>query len=173
MAEATGEVGRVEAETSETLPISSAQKMDMILKLLQLGNEGIDEVMLDAQNSQFIAEALGFPAIKIPGQAQRTKQFQEIKVLLATEPIDLGNGEFLPSVDIEPDIDDDGDHIDVLKGFLVETGSYLKIEAPTGYQNCLAHLRMHVEQQEMKEMNAATMAQPEDQEAPGSESTEA
>ena len=173
MAEITGEVGKVEAESSETLPISSAQKMDMILKLLQLGNEGIDEVMLDAQNSQFIAEALGFPAIKIPGQAQRTKQFQEIKVLLATEPIDLGNGEFLPSVDIEPELDDDDDHIDVLKGFLVENGTYLKVEVPAGYQNCMAHLRMHVEQKEMKELNAQMMEQPEDQETPVSETVEA
>lgn len=153
MAETTGTVGKVEAETSETLPISSAQKMDMIMKLIQIGSEEINSVLFDAQNSQFVAEALGFPAIKIPGQAQRTKQFQEIKVLLATEPIDLGNGEFLPSVDIEPDVDDNGDHIDVLKGFLVEMGSYLKVENPAGYQNCMAHLRMHVEQKEMDEMN--------------------
>lgn len=156
VAETTGKIGRVEAETSETLPVSSAQKMDMIMKLLQLGNEEINSVIFDPQNSQFIAEALGFPAIRIPGQIQRTKQFQEIKILLATEPIDLGGGEYLPSVDIEPDIDDDDAHIDVLTGYLVEMGEYLKVTNPAGYQNCMAHLRMHVEQKDAR-MQAEAM----------------
>jgi hypothetical protein len=127
------------------------------MKLLQLGNEDINEVMFSAENSQFVAEALGFPAIRIPGQAQRTKQFQEIKILLVTQPVPLGLGqdgqpETYPSVDIEPDIDDDGDHIDVLKDYLVEMGEYLKVTNPAGYENCMAHLRLHVQNQEMQQM---------------------
>jgi hypothetical protein len=155
-AEMQGKVGRVEAESSEQLPISQAQKMALLFRLIELQNENLDQVIYSPENSEMVAEALGYPDIHIPDADQRAKQYEEIQELLAGQPIQLGMGEFWPSVDIDPDIDDHGAHKDVLRSFLVgAVGRDAKKSNPPGYTNCLAHWKLHDQTEKQQAMEMA------------------
>lgn len=154
-AQLTGKIGRVEPESSETLPISAAQKMDILFKLIELNNPDINSVIYSADNAEFISQALGYPELKIPGALQRQKQFEEIQQLLVSEPMTLdptGQLGFQSSVPIEPDLDDDQGHIDVLRSFLLQYGKDLQATNPPGYINCMAHLKAHTENQKAQQL---------------------
>jgi len=63
----------------------------------------------------------------------------------------------LPSVEIEPDVDNHPIHIRMCKAWLVsEAGRLAKIENPDGYKNVLLHLKAH---QEYEAMMMAQQAQ--------------
>jgi hypothetical protein len=147
-----GKVGKVEPESSETLPISAAQKLDILFKLIELNNPILNEVIYSPENAEFVAQSLGYPDVKIPGEVQRQKQFEEIKVMLMSDPIDMGTGEFMPSVEVEPELDDHVAHIAVCKTFLSQYWSSLRTENPGGYLNIMSHLKMHLALQQQQMM---------------------
>lgn len=170
----TGKIGKVESETSENFPISSAQKMDLLMKLLEAQIPEVNSALFHPNNSRLLTTTLGEPDLFIPGADQRAKQFREIQQLIQSEPEMVmpptpemppeigmspedGNGDMMggvqpqmpqmiSTVPIETDLDDHQIHIETLKQFLVsDVGQDLKEFNPGAYQNCLAHLSEHVE----------------------------
>ena len=157
--EMTGKVGEVMADTSETFPINNVQKRDLLMKMLEMQNPNLDAAIFHPENVQNIAQLIGFPDLYIPGEDDRSKQLNEITILLTGQPIPVGmdpmTGEPImqPSVLPEKDIDDDAIHMQTIKSFLIsETGQLLQIENPMGYQNCIAHFKAHEMNQMMTMM---------------------
>lgn len=148
--EMTGKIGEVIAETSETFPINSSQKRDTLMTLLDRQNPNVDAAIFHPENVTMVASLVGFPDLYIPGEDDRSKQLNEITLLLTGQPTPAGmdpmSGQpsFQPSVMPDMDIDDHAMHMSTIKAFLVsETGQQIKIENPMGYQNCLAHYKAH------------------------------
>jgi hypothetical protein len=82
----TGKVGEVEPDVNEAFPISWAQKRDMILQMLQGGNEDVAAVLRHPENAGLIALTIGVPELYIPGDDDRNKQLAEIAEMILTEP---------------------------------------------------------------------------------------
>lgn len=137
-AELTGKVGNVESEGADTFPVSVMQKQALLFKLMGMNNELVNAVISEPDNRSVISEALGFPELKIPQEAQRVRQLSETNKMIES-------GQTIP---IQPDIDDDAVHIDVLTNFLIsEAGDLLMDENPETYQALMAHLQMHKQNQ--------------------------
>jgi hypothetical protein len=153
--ELSGEIGEVVPEVAEPFPISWTQKRDIIMNLLQLGNEDIAMVMRHPENSGVIASVIGLSELHIPGDDSRNKQLYEINQLINTEPM-MGSsqtGEMQSSVPVDPILDDHNVESEICKAWLrSEVGLYSKTQNPAGYMNVLAHMKEH-------EMIAMQMAQ--------------
>lgn len=137
-AKLTGKVGQVEAEGSDTFPVSIIQKQSLLFKLMGMNNEIINSVITEPDNRSIISEALGFPELKIPQEAQRVRQLSETNQMIEV-------GQVVP---IQPDIDEDDVHIDVLTNMLIsEEGALLQTENPQAFAACMQHLQMHKQNQ--------------------------
>lgn len=179
--EAAGKIGEVIAESSETFPISNAQKRDMLLKLLEMKDENIAAAIFHPENSGSVANLIGFGEYYIPGDDDRSKQLNEISLLLTGQPMLVGidpmtgQPQFQPSVLPDMDIDDHAIHMQTTKAFLVsETGQLLKQENPMGFENCLAHYKAHEMGMMLEAMKQGMMqggAGGENSETPGDDST--
>lgn len=147
-ADLTGKVGEVEPEGADSFPVTLAQKQSLLLKLVGLNNEFLNAAIFDVQNRPLVADAFGFPEFKLPQENQRLKQVKEIQQM-----VDQG----MP-VPIEPEIDDDNVHIEVLKDYLAgPQGFDTKITNPQAYQLCMVHLQEHLQNQAQQQ--AAQQAQ--------------
>ena len=160
----TGKLGNIELEASEELPITWSQQRDVIMQLMQAGNPQVFEALTTPENLQLVARAIGLDNFSVPGDDDRQKQYEEINQLLATEPID----EMVPSVDIEPAVDNNELHADICRRWAVsEAGRLAKVENPAGYKNVLLHMQRHVTViQAMQAMNAAQAAPPNSNQQP-------
>lgn len=165
--EMTGRIGEVVAETSETFPVSNAQRRDMLIKLLEMKDPNIAAAIFHPENSSDVATLVGFGEFYIPGDDDRSKQLNEIMELLVGQPMPsgidpmTGQVQFQPSVLPDQDVDDHRIHKETIKAFLVsETGQQVKRENPMGYQNCIAHLKAHEMFEMMTMMKEAMMAGP-------------
>lgn len=146
-AELEGKVGRVEPESSENFPISSAQKRDLLIQMLQLKNQVIERLFYHPSNSQIILDAIGMPELHLPGAGDRVKQLEEIGQLIKEASPD---GQ-MPSIPTEPDVDDAQVHIQVCRAWLIsEIGQHIKQTRQDGYLNVLNHLKMHLMDLQMK-----------------------
>lgn len=85
-AEMTGRVGMAEPENAATFPLSWMQKRDGLLQLLQLGNDYINEALFHPENTGLLSQYMGFTDFYIPGNDSRTKQLNEIQILIGAEP---------------------------------------------------------------------------------------
>lgn len=165
-AELEGKVGSVEPEASESLPMSSSQIRDLLMRVIQLQDPVLNGTLYHPENAQMVATALGMPSLYIPGNDDRNKQLVEIQLLSQSQPI----GEGQPSIPIEFDVDDDQIHIQVLRAYLVsERGRDLQNSNPAGYTNCLFHLKQHVAnmQAHMAQMNETAQGEPPETNAVG------
>jgi ssDNA-binding Zn-finger/Zn-ribbon topoisomerase 1 len=88
-AELEGKIGKVELEANENLPITWNQRKDVIMQLLNAGNPEILAMLGSAENLPIIREAIGLDGFFVPGEDQRDKQYEEIKLLLNSEPISM------------------------------------------------------------------------------------
>lgn len=160
--EAQGKIGEVIAESSERFPVNWIQKQDLMIEMLRLGEPNILAAMFHPENSGLVAQNLGFPEFYIPGDDDRSKQLNEIIELLQGQPIPMMGPmgpTLMSSVPIDAEIDDHAIHMQTVKTFLIsDVGQTLKKENPFGFENCLAHYRMHDEQMQMQMMQQA-MAQ--------------
>jgi hypothetical protein len=142
---ANGSIGRTEPDFAETFPISSTQKQDMLLRLIELQNPEILQLMTEGSNLEFVAQSLGYPNITIPGRTQRQKQLREI-------------GQILQGLPVEPELllDDDEVHTEILVEYLAgDKGDWLKTNNPEQYQMMLVHLGAHKQNMMMQQaMNA-------------------
>lgn len=163
-AELEGKIGRIELEANENLPITWQQQKDTIMQLTELQNPMLMELFSAPENIHLISDAIGIPDLRVPGEDDREKQQDEIKLLINSTPITVpvSNNPLelmemaamgapmeqeLPSIEIEPLVDNHNIHAEVCRNYLVsEEGRQLKASNPQGYKNILLHLQMHIEQ---------------------------
>lgn len=131
--EMTGKIGSVEPETNEQLPQSWEQKWHLITDLLGMKDPVINQVLLAPENSQLMKQAVAMPQFYIPGDNDRTKQFDEIYDII----------EGLP-VTVDPDMDDHPIHMRVIKCYMTSSqGIYLYKTNPTAYGQIIQHYKEH------------------------------
>ena len=146
-----GTIGDIECEADENLPASWTQVKDVILELMTSNNPVMMAAMMSPENLPFVSEAIGLNQFKIPGESDRNKQYEEIKLLLESEPIpseeiDPNTGEPMegPSILIDPDVDNNQVQELICKAWAVsDAGQLAKLENPKGYKNVVLHLKMH------------------------------
>lgn len=147
-AEMQGKIGSVELESSDQIPITWAQQKDTIMQLLQSANPEVLAALMAPENIPLLASAIGMDDFFIPGEADRQKQLEEIKILIQSQPIPdpmSHQGGMAPSVDIEPLVDNHEIEADICRAWLVgDAGRQCKVENPNGYQNVLLHMQRHM-----------------------------
>jgi len=154
-AELQGKIGDIECEADEQLPISWSQIKDTIMSIVETNNPVLIEALTDPENLDFVKKVVGLPQFRIPGEADRLKQYEEIDLLLKSTPIpregqDPNTGLPMeqegPSVPIDPDIDNHSIQASICRGWAIsEPGQLAKMENPEGYKNVILHLKDHVE----------------------------
>lgn len=158
-AELEGTLGQIELEANENLPVSFTQQKDTIIQMLQQGNPQIIEILANPENLPLIYEAFGIPDLYIPGEDSRNKQYDEIKELLNTEPIEIppdlmqmaemeANGRPLePTFEASVPVGEFDNHqieLEIcIKWLNSEAGRQAKNENPAGYENVMLHARAH------------------------------
>lgn len=184
-AETTGKIGSVEIEASDQLPMTWQQRKDVIMQLIELNSEEITAQLYAPENRQILKDAIGLQDFYIPGVADREKQLEEIAQLSQSQPIPTGQPEvgpdgmpvlgpegmpqekMMPSVPVDPDIDNHEVEAEICRCYLVgDAGRLLKIENQAGYQNVLLHFKEHqmiLQQQAMEQM----MMQAQQEQGPG------
>lgn len=177
-AELAGKIGSVEIEAGEQIPISDEQKAEWILRLFELNNQEIIAAFAAPENLPFIRKVVKMPEFRLPGEDDRQKQLEEIQLLLQGEPIvippdplqvqiALSQGQpavptELPSVEVDPLVDNHAVEAQVARGWLVsDAGRLAKVENPPGYKNVLLHFKAHMDiiAQQQMQMQAAAAAQ--------------
>jgi hypothetical protein len=148
--ELTGKIGDVELESSEQLPMTFAQKQDMISKLTQTNVPQIMSALFAPENMEMLVQTLGMDEFNIPGDDDRRKQYEEIKQLLDSTPIPSpmpGMGQSQQSsVQVEPLVDNHMVEADICRRWLVsEAGRLAKVENPQGYLNVMLHMQQHMQ----------------------------
>lgn len=150
-AELEGKIGKVELEANENLPITWAQRKDVLMQLLQTGQPEILQILGAPENLPIIREAIGLDDFFVPGEDDREKQLDEIKQLLASEPMqepDMQTGQIteLPSVEVDPDYDNHSVQFEICRKWIIsEEGQQTKTDNPSGYKNVLLHGKMHLQ----------------------------
>lgn len=135
-----GKVGHVEPEMNGQLPQSWAQKKDFLMKLIQLKDPMIGQIVLHPNNTELLKQAIGTPDFYIPGEKDRNKQWAEFYIMAQQQPV----GQNQSSVQIDIDVDDHQVHMMVLKDILVSPlGMQLYKDNPAAYENCIFHYRAH------------------------------
>lgn len=171
-AELEGKIGKIELEANENLPITWAQKKDVIMQLLQSSNPMVQQMLMLPENIQLVYEAIGIDQLHMPGEDDILKQYDEIKQLLNSEPIIEPPDEMmmleaeanglplpmereLPSVEVDPLLDNHAVEFDIIRRWLIsEAGRLAKIENETGYKNVLLHAVQHQQALMQQQMEA-------------------
>lgn len=167
-AEMEGRIGKVELEANENLPLTWTQVKDQIMKMLEQANPLILEYLGSPENLPVLREAIGLTNFYVPGEDDRNKQYDEIKLLLNSEPIMTENPEMpeMPSVEIDPIYDNHGIEFEIVRKWVVsDAGRQAKNENPPGYKNVLLHGLMHyqmIQQQAMQAQGAVPEEKPDD-----------
>jgi len=162
-AEIDGRIGSIELEPDEKLPITDEQQADMIMQLFQLNNQEITSALMDPDNIPYIAKVVKIPQFKLPGEADRQKQYEEIVELVSGAPIPpdpqelqqalalAKQGQIVQppteksSVEIDVDIDNHQIEASICKSWLISAaGRLAKQENPNGYKNVLLHMKAHM-----------------------------
>lgn len=170
-AELQGKIGRIELDAHEQLPLTWAQQKDIYMQLMQASNPILMQALTSPENVHYLKEAIGLSQFVVPGESDREKQLEEIKVLVETQPImepmSIGpDGTPIPeretpSVDIEPLVDENQIHSEICRGWLVsEEGRLCKVENPLGYKNVLLHKIRHDEMMAIQAQQMMAMQQP-------------
>jgi hypothetical protein len=170
--ELEGKIGSVELEANENLPITWNQQKDAIMELFKLNNEGINATLATPENMPYLRRAIGLTDYVIPGEDDRNKEYEEIEQLINSEPIEMPpdpmmvqqaqmNGmpppppQRLPSVEIDPDLDNHQLASDIDRRWLVsDAGRLCKLENPPGYENVLLHMKAHTMVIQQRQMMA-------------------
>jgi hypothetical protein len=177
-AELEGKIGSIELEANENLPISWNQQKDALMELFQLNNEQVNATLASPENMPYLRKAIGLTDYIIPGEDDRQKQYEEIKLLSTSEPIVMPpdpmmmqqammsgmpppEPQELPSIEVDFDVDDHLMEADICRRWLVsDAGRLLKLENPTGYKNVLLHMKAHKDADMQKKFQEQMMMQP-------------
>ena len=173
-----GKVGRVVPEVSEQLPLSWAQKTDVLMNLIQLNNDMLGAWLTHPENIGKMAEYIGIDDLYIPGEDQRNKQLGEIAKILSMaqippEVMTQIEGQGIdptmippPQIPIDPDIDDHGIHSEVIVAYLCsDAGQELRDSNSLAYSGIIAHKQAHdmIIQQQILAQQQQQMAMAEQQ----------
>jgi len=179
--ELEGKIGSVELEANENLPITWNQQKDAIMELFGMNNDALMETLLSPENIPYIKKAIGLTDYIIPGEDDRQKQYEEIELLINSEPIEMPpdpmmmqqammNGmpppppQRLPSIDADFDVDNHQLEGDICRRWLVgDAGRLCKMENPPGYENVLLHMKMHKDMDNEKQMQQMMQQVPPEQ----------
>lgn len=171
--ELEGKLGSIELEANENLPLAWNARKDIIMQLMEANNPQILAMLATPENLPLIYDAIGINDFEVPGEDARNKQYEEIKVLLATEPLVMPNdpeeiqiGEMMgepqpeelefPSVQVE-EFDDHQIELQIcIKWINSVAGQLAKKENQAGYKNVILHAQEH--KKVIDEMMAAQMA---------------
>ena len=174
IADLEGKIGRVELEANENLPITWSQRKDVYMKLLETQNPAILQALMAPENIKNLAEAIGLDDFNVPGEDDREKQYEEIRVLINSTPIPqppseeealmaISQGQEpqeieVPSVDINFDLDNHALEADICRTYLISpAGRLLKQENEEGYRNVLLHMKAHLDADKQKMLEQAQM----------------
>jgi ssDNA-binding Zn-finger/Zn-ribbon topoisomerase 1 len=145
-AELEGKIGDIELEASESLPLTWSQKKDMIMQLLQAANPQILNILGAPENLPAIRNAIGLVDFFIPGEDDKDKQYDEIKLLVNSEPMPTGDpmNPEAPSVDVDMQFDNHQIEYEICRKWAIsEAGRQTKIDNEPGYRNVLLHGKAH------------------------------
>ncbi len=155
-AELEGKIGDVELEANENLPLTWSQKKDLMMTLLQATNPKIMEILNAPENLSMIHELLGLDDFFVPDEDSTIKQYDEIKLLLASTPmppdpsipVDPSNPnnqpQETPSIPIDPIFDNNKVEFEICRKWITsEAGRQTKTDNPDGYMNVLLHGKAH------------------------------
>jgi hypothetical protein len=151
-AEIEGKIGKVELEANENLPLTWSQQKDIIMQLLQSANPEILAILGSPKNLPVIREAIGLTDFFVPGEDDKDKQFDEIKLLLNSEPMPTGDPMMpeMPSVEVDPVYDNHQIEFEIVRGWVIsEAGRQAKMDNEPGYRNVLLHGKLHKMQMQM------------------------
>lgn len=187
LSELHGKIGKIELEAADNLPMTWTQTKDTIMKLIEAQNPVFLEMIAAPENIPILRDSIGLTDFYIPGEDDRAKQNDEIKQLLASEPIqdpmagmqdpEMAQAEgaqpqmpFMPSVEIDVTYDKHPIHFEIVRQWATsEAGRLAKIENEPGYQNVLLHGQMHffeMNKQMVLAQSAANGPQPSNPEKP-------
>ena len=160
-AELEGKIGKVELEANENLPLTWSQISDKLDKLFQNANPEVMKMIATPENIPLIHEYLGLTDFYVPGEDDTIKQYDEIKLLLNSEPIQqppdpimvqqaLEMGQPPPpmqevsSIEIDPIFDNHAIEFEICRKWIIsEAGRQAKIDNEAGYRNVLLHGKLH------------------------------
>lgn len=163
-AELEGKIGKVELEAHEAIPLTWMQRKDVIEKMLLSPNPEVMKIIGAPENLPLLHESLGLVDFYVPGEDDVIKQWDEIKLLLESAPLQEPPNPMaiqsamimgqppppptnLPSVDIDVVYDKHDIHFEVVRGWAVsEAGRQAKTDNADGYQNVLLHGQAHFQQ---------------------------
>jgi hypothetical protein len=164
-AELEGKIGKVELEANENLPLTWSQQKDIIMQLLTAANPEILSIIGSPENLPMIRQAIGLTDFFVPGEDDRNHQYDEIKLLLGSEPMpnpmDPQNPE-APSVDVDPIFENHGIEFEIVRKWAVSpAGQQAKMDNEAGYRNVLLHGKLHfmIIQQKMMQQQMAPGAE--------------
>lgn len=177
-AELEGKIGSVELEANENLPITWSQQKDAIMQLFEMNNPEILATLASPENLPYLKRAIGLNDYVIPGEDDRQKQYEEIQLLMNSEPIEMPpdpmmmeqamamgqpppQPQELPSVEVDFDVDNHPLEADICRRWLVgDAGRQAKLENPMGYKNVLLHMKMHKDAEQAKMMQQMMQQMP-------------
>jgi hypothetical protein len=159
-AELEGKIGNIEIEANENLPMTWNQRSDKIMKIIESQNPEIMSLLFQPENLSLLYETIGIPDFYVPGEDSRNKQYDEIKQLLASEPIiqPPNEEEILLAIEsgtepqeheepsVEVDVTYDNHTVEfaiVQKWVNSEEGQAAKVENQLGFRNVLLHGIQH------------------------------
>lgn len=152
-AEIEGKIGRVELEANENLPLTWSQQKDIIMQLLQNANPEILAILGSPKNLPIIREAIGLTDFFVPGEDDKDKQYDEIKLLLSSEPMPTGDPMMpeMTSVEVDPIYDNHQVEFEIVRNWVTsEAGRQAKMDNEAGYRNVLLHGKLHYMQLQMQ-----------------------
>lgn len=175
-AEIDGKIGSIELEPDDKLPITDEQQADMIMQLFQLNNQEILGALMDPENIPYIKKVVKIPQFRLPGEDDRQKQYEEINVLINSEPIVLPPDEQdiqvamqtgqepqpqeISSVEVDQDVDNHKIEASICRSWLISSaGRLAKVENPAGYKNILLHMKLHNDAASAQEMQQLMIQQ--------------
>jgi len=151
-AEMAGKIGEIELEGSDQLPISDEQKAETIMRLMELNQQEIQLALADPDNLPFVRKVVKIPEFKLPGEADRIKQYDEINMMLN-----------LIDVTVDPEIDNHMLEAEICRGWLIsEAGREAKIMNENGYMLIVMHYMAHKQLAAQIMMQASQAGQGED-----------
>lgn len=150
-----------EPEADEDFPATWAEIRGNIQELMTSNPELANILMTEPANAPVLRKFIADPAIVIPTEDNREKQFREIDELLQAQPLQVMmpmnptmppgpmnpvQPKFMPTVMPEVQADDHIVHIKTIMEWAVDDeGITAKKMNPAGYANVMAHLLAHKE----------------------------
>jgi len=160
----------VTISSADEIPHGWGQVKDTLMQLIQTNNPQILEAIGSASNLQMLSDSIGLSDFVLPGEDDREKQLEEIQLLLRSQPIQgppsaqAPQGEMMPSIMPELEVDNHKIEADVAREWLVsEVARQAKVENEAGYQNVLAHLKMHIQMLQQLQQPPQQQQQPRSQ----------